>query len=173
MRNNECVPVRLTGATEDITDQVKARELLRQSERHLKNAERLANLGHWDWDLNSNQVTWSEETFRIFGQPVDYKPSYEDLLQITIPEDKERVDQVVRSSLAKNHGFLVEFQIARPDGDRRMVRSVSEISVDEENGLPLRMFGTVQDITDEKRAQEESSPGEVRNRGNAGHRRCS
>jgi PAS domain S-box-containing protein len=156
VRNNEGVPVRLTGATADITDQVKARELLRQSERRLKNAERLANLGHWDWDLNSNQVTWSEETLRIFGQPVDYKPSYEGFLQMTIPEDKERVDQVVRSSLAKNHGFLVEFQIARPDGGRRTVRSVSEISVDEENGLPLRMFGTVQDITDEKCAQEES-----------------
>ena len=82
--------------------------------------------------------------------------AHEDLLQITIPEDKERVDQVVRSSLAKNHGFLVEFQIARPDGERRMVRSVSEITADEENGLPLRMFGTVQDITDEKRAHEES-----------------
>ena len=156
VRNDEGVPVRLTGATADITDHVKARELLRQSERRLKNAERLANLGHWDWDLNSNQVTWSEETSRIFGQPVDYKPSYEDLLQITIPEDKERVAQVVRSSLAKSHGFLVEFQIARPDGDRRTVRSVSEISVDEGNGVPLRMFGTVQDITHEKRAQEES-----------------
>jgi two-component system, cell cycle sensor histidine kinase and response regulator CckA len=156
IRNNEGVPVRVTGATEDITDQVKARELLRQSERRLKNAERLANLGHWDWDLSGNQVTWSEETCRIFGQPLDYKPSYEDLLQITIPEDKERLDQVVKSSLAKNQGFVVEFQIARPDGDRRMVRSISEISVDEENGLPLRLFGTVQDITNEKRAQEES-----------------
>ena len=75
MRNNEGVPVRLTGATADITDQVKARELLRQSERRMKNAERLANLGHWDWDLNSNQVTLSEEAFRILGHPVDYKPS--------------------------------------------------------------------------------------------------
>ena len=73
----------------------------------LKNAERLANLGHWDWDLNSNQVTWSEETLRIFGQPVDYKPSYEDLLQITIAEDKERMDQIVRIALAENHGFQV------------------------------------------------------------------
>ena len=101
-------------------------------------------------------MTWSEETFRIFGKPVDYKPSYEDLLQITVPEDKEMMDQVVRSSLAKNQGFLVEFQIVRPDGDRRIVRSLSEITVDEESGLPLRMFGTVQDITDEKRTQEES-----------------
>ena len=156
MRNHESVPVRLTGTTEDITDQVKARELLRQSERRLKNAERLANLGHWDWDLNSNQVTLSDETCRIFGQSPDYKPSYEDFLQIIIPEDKEMVEEVVGSSLANNHGFLVEFQIARPGGERRMVRSISEISVSEENGLPSRMFGTVQDVTDEKRAQEES-----------------
>jgi PAS domain S-box-containing protein len=156
MRNGEGVPVRFTGATQDITDQIKARELLRQSENRLRNAERLANLGHWDWDLKSNQVMWSEETFRIFGQPLDYKPSYDDLLQMTISEDKERLDQVVRGSLAENRGFVVEFRIARPNGDQRTVRSISEISVDGESGSPIRMFGTVQDITDEERAQQES-----------------
>jgi PAS domain S-box-containing protein len=144
------------GATQDITDQVQATQLLRESEERLRNAERIANVGHWDWDLNSNEVMWSEGTLRIFGQPRDYKPSYKDFLQVTMPEDKERIDKVVRDSLAENEGFVVEFRIARPDGDLRTVRSVSELSLDEERTLPLRIFGTVQDITDEKRAQEES-----------------
>jgi PAS domain S-box-containing protein len=157
MRNGDGVVVRLTGATQDITGQYKDRELLRESERRLKNAERLANMGHWDWDLKSNQVVWSEETFRIFGQPLNYRPSYEDLLQNTIPEDKARVAQAVKLSLAENHGFAVEFRIERPNGDQRLVRSISEISMDEESGLPSRLFGTVQDITNENRSREEFS----------------
>jgi signal transduction histidine kinase len=75
---------------------------------------------------------------------------------VTIPEDRERLNQVVTSSLAEYRGFVIEFQIARPNGDLRTVRSISEISLDEERGLPVRMFGTVQDITDERRAHEES-----------------
>jgi PAS domain S-box-containing protein len=150
------VITRMIGATQDITEQVQAREAIRESEGRLKNAERLANVGHWDWDLNSNQVIWSDGTFRIFGKSRGYKPSYEDLLRVTIPKDRERLSQVVTGSLAEKRGFVVEFQIARPGGELRTVRSISEISLDEERGLPVRMFGTVQDITEEKRAQEES-----------------
>jgi PAS domain S-box-containing protein len=127
-----------------------------QAEARLKNAERIANVGHWDWNLKSSQVIWSEGTFRIFGQPRDYKPSFEDLLRMTIPEDRERLNREVTSSLAEKHGFVIEFQIARLDGELRTVRSISEVSLDEEERAPVRMFGTVQDITDERRAQEES-----------------
>ena len=101
-------------------------------------------------------MIWSDGTFRIFGKSRGYKPSYEDLLRVTIPKDRERLSQVVTGSLAEKRGFVVEFQIARPGGELRTVRSISEISLDEERGLPVRMFGTVQDITEEKRAQEES-----------------
>jgi PAS domain S-box-containing protein len=146
----------LATVSRDITERMRAEATLRQSEQRLKSAERIANVGHWDWDINTNQVTWSEGTFRIFGRPPDYQASYEDLIRVTIPEDRGRLEKVVRDSLAENHGFVIEFRIARPDGDVRTVRSISEISLDEGSVLPLRMFGTVQDITDEKRAQEES-----------------
>ena len=67
IRDDQGAPVRLAGATQDITEQVEARELLRESEQHLKNAERLAQVGHWHWDLRANRVSGSEEVFRIFG----------------------------------------------------------------------------------------------------------
>jgi PAS domain S-box-containing protein len=156
IKNDRGVPVRLVGAAQDVTERMKDEQLLRESERHLKNAEQLANIGHWVWDLHSNQVICSEGMLRIFGQTQDYKPSYEDLLLLATPEeDRERINQVVRDSIAKNRGFVIEFQIARPDGGLRTVRSISEISMDEE-GRALQVFGTVQDITDEKRAQRES-----------------
>jgi PAS domain S-box-containing protein len=72
IRNDRGAPVRMVGAVQDITKQVKTFELLRESERRLKTAEHLAHLGHWNWDLNSPQVSWSEEMFHIFGQPLDY-----------------------------------------------------------------------------------------------------
>ena len=56
------------GATQDITELVKARESLRESEDRLKRAERIAHVGHWQWDINVNFVSWSEETSRIFGK---------------------------------------------------------------------------------------------------------
>jgi PAS domain S-box-containing protein len=75
IRNDQGAVVRIAGASQDVTEQVKAQELLGQSEKRLKNAEHLAHLGHWQWDLKTNQVILSEECFRIFGRPPNYTPA--------------------------------------------------------------------------------------------------
>jgi two-component system cell cycle sensor histidine kinase/response regulator CckA len=155
IRNDQGKAVRLTGATQDVTEQVVASELLRQSERRLKNAERLAHLGHWQWDLQNNHLIWSEECFHIFGQPSDYTPSLERLLQALVPEDRERVERETGHRLAEKKGGAIEFRIVRPDGDLRTIRSISEMLLDEE-GQPASFFGACQDITEERHAQEES-----------------
>jgi signal transduction histidine kinase len=131
----------------------KARQL-RRSEDRLKNAERLAHVGHWDWDVKANQLSWSEEMFRIFDVPQDYTPSYEGFVQAVIRQDRERLERWVNECLAKKSGHLIEFQISRPNGDLRIVNCSSEVSLDEE-GLPTRLFGACQDITDSRRAQQE------------------
>ena len=155
LRNDQGIAVRIVGASQDITEQVKAAELLRESEERLKNAERLSHVGHWSWDVKSQHVIWSEECFRIFGRPPDYQPSYEEFLKAVLPQDKELVERAERKRLAEKSGTSIEYRIARPDGDVRIVRSVSEVVMDEED-RPVRMFGAVQDITDLRRAQEES-----------------
>ena len=155
LRDDQGIAVRIVGATQDITEQVKAGELLRESEERLKNAERLAHVGHWSWDVKSRHVIWSEECFRIFGRPPDYQPSCEEFLKAVLPQDKELVERAERKRLAEKSGTSIEYRIARPDGDVRIVRSVSEVVTDEED-RPVRMFGAVQDITDLRLAQEES-----------------
>src|SRR5215472_11641926 len=155
IRNDRGALVRVVGATQDITEQHKARELLRESEERLKNAERLAHVGHWDWDIQASHLSWSEEMFRIFGMPQDYTPSSERFLQAVIPQDRERVERWVKDCLAEKSGHSIEFQIARPNGDLRTVICTSEVSLDEE-GLPVRMFGACQDITDIRRTQQEA-----------------
>ena len=155
IRNDQGAPVRLAGATQDITERVKARELLRESEEHLKKAEQLAQVGHWHWDLRANRVSGSEEMFRIFGKPNNYIPSYEGFLQDLVPQDRERVERLIRASLARKIGHSLDYQIAHPNGDLKTISCIWEVLLDEE-GLPMRVFGTCQDITDSRRAQEES-----------------
>ena len=78
----------------DITRRKQAEERLRQSQIRLAEAQRIARLGHWEWDLRSGQVIWSEEVYRIFGlTPEKFTPSLESILSYVHPEDKERVNQ--------------------------------------------------------------------------------
>ena len=131
----------------------KARRL-RISEDRLKNAERLARVGHWDWDIRANLLSWSEEMFRVFDVPQDYKPTYGAFVQAANAQDRKRLERWVSECLTNKGRHSIEFQITRPNGDVRFVRCTSEVSVDEQ-GLPMRLFGACQDITDSRRAQQE------------------
>jgi PAS domain S-box-containing protein len=155
IRNDQGAPVRLVGATQDVSEQVKARELLRESEQRLKNAERIAQVGHWHWDVRANRVSGSEEMFRIFGKPDNYIPSYQGFLEDLTPQDRERVERLIQDSLARKIGHSIEYQIAHPNGGLRTISCIWEVLLDED-GSPVRVFGTCQDITDSRRAQEEA-----------------
>jgi len=155
IRNDQGVPVRIVGATQDVTDQVKASEVLRQSEERLKNAERLTHAGNWHWDLKTNHMSWSDGTFRIFGKPDDYTPSYDEFLQAIIPADREPMEREVRDRLAGKTARSTEYQIVRPNGDVRTIADTAELIRDDE-GSPAYILGACQDITDLKRAQEDA-----------------
>lgn len=131
----------------------KAREL-RTSEERLKNAERLAHVGHWDWDVKTNHLSWSEEVFRIFGVPPGYTPNYEQGTEAILSRDRGRFEEWVKECLAGKAGGPIEFQIVRPDGESRIINCTSEVMMDD-TGMPTRFFGTCQDITDSRRAQQE------------------
>jgi PAS domain S-box-containing protein len=139
----------------DITERRRMEQDLRESDERLRYLERLAHIGHWHWDIKANQWSWSEEVFRIFGQPPEDQPSDEGLFQAIVPAYRHRVERAIRNCLEAKSGSSLEFQITRPSGAVRTVTSTAEVVLDE-NGLPGRVFGTIQDITDTRRAQEES-----------------
>jgi PAS domain S-box-containing protein len=155
IKNDFDQPLRFLGATQDVTEQVLANQTLRESEERLRNAERISHVGHWSWDIKTNHLLWSDEVFRIFGQPKDFKPSFDAYIESVQPPDRDRVGQWVSDGLVEKRGGAIEHEITRPNGDRRTVAYTSELLLDDE-GLPARLFGTCQDVTDIRREQKES-----------------
>ncbi len=133
----------------------QTREHLLESEHRLMSAQRLTHVGSWHWNLGADQVVCSEECKRIFGQPEDYAPSLEGLLQIITPHDRAHVAEEIQRGIAEKTGCSVEFRIARPNGDLRTVTFTSQVLLDEV-GSPRHIFGACQDVTDNRRAQQET-----------------
>jgi len=132
----------------------KARKL-RSSEDRLKNAERLAHVGNWDWDVKANHLSWSDEIFRIFAMSPAFIPSWDACVKAVLPQDRERLQRWIRECLTEKSGHGIEFQLLRPNGDVRTIICTAEVSMDDD-GCPERMFGACQDITDSRRAQQEN-----------------
>ena len=147
-------PIRMAGATQDITEQVKAGEQLRESEERLRSAQRLARFGNWEWDIKTNHIFRSEEICRIFGMPPSSSTTdYTEFLQAVQPQDRDRLVQAARDALAEEKSsWFLEFQITRPDGEVRTVACVAEVFRDAA-GSPVRMGGACQDVTDQKYAE--------------------
>src|SRR5215510_10031771 len=127
---------------------------VRDSERKLEEAQHLAHVGYWEHDPETDRLTWSDETYRIFGlQPQAQILSLAQLPALIHPEDQQRMIQAVAEALRGGRRYDVEYRVVRPTGEVRIVHSQGDVRRDE-SGRPRRMFGTVQDITERKRAEQ-------------------
>lgn len=142
----------------EIIDRSDAENRLRQRERQLADAQQLAHLGGWDWSIPENRVTWTDEMYRIHGyQPQEFPLTFERASELIVPEDLARIKRNVSAALKRGVDLDMpgaEYRIVRPDGVERVLFGRSKLRVDPE-GRPVRMVGTVQDITEEKRAERE------------------
>lgn len=122
--------------------------LLQEAERRLRELQRIANVGSWEWDIATNEIWWSDQIFSIFGVDPGGKPYlYEDFLEAVHPDDRKAVQDAVEEALEGNAPYDIVHRITRPDGKIRYLRELAEISRDED-GTPEKMAGTVQDITE-------------------------
>jgi PAS domain S-box-containing protein len=135
----------------DITDQKLAEEMLRDRESQLSQAQALAALGAWSWDVGGGVVTWSDELFRIFGVGSQTIVTYELYLDRIHPEDRERVESTIRDSMSSGKPFAFSHRIQRPDGAVRWLECRAEVSL--RDGAPVRVFGIAQDVTERKKAE--------------------
>ncbi|MGE0081887.1 MAG: PAS domain S-box protein [Thiohalomonadaceae bacterium] len=129
-------------------------EALARSEARLAEAQRIAHIGSWDWDVVHDQLYWSDEVFRILGlAPHQLGPSVEQFLLRVCEEDRPQVQGALDMALKQRAPYSVDFHVRHPDGRIRVVHAEGVVTYDAA-GVPVRMAGTLQDITERKTAEE-------------------
>ena len=132
----------------------KTEEELRRTKDILAEAQRIANLGNWYWDIVNNTLEWSDEIYRIFGlKPQEFGATYEAFLNSVHPDDQDFVKTSVNEALEHDKPYSIDHRIVLPDGTVRTVHEQAEVFFGKD-GKPIRMLGTVQDITERKQMEE-------------------
>ena len=148
-------PARMMGVALDITDQRQADDALKRREAQLAEAQHIAHVGSYEWDVASNQVDRSDELCRIFGiSPEQFRPTFEGYLERVHPDDRRKTRTIVEQAFRDGQPFDFEERIVRPDGVVRHLRSQGRWSLDAA-GRPVRLMGICQDITERKLAEDQ------------------
>ena len=138
----------------DITERRRIEEEVEESRARLAEAERVARMGSWEWNIPGNHLTCSEGFYAIYGiRPEDFDGRYEGDAQYVHPEDRPLVERVMREAVESGAPVDFEYRIIRPDGRVRRVHSRAELVADSD-GEPLHLTGTVQDVTEVRAAAE-------------------
>ena len=138
----------------DVTERRQAERLLRESEAQLAEAQEIARLGSWEWDLARDEVSWSHALERLYDlESESFPEDFKGYLALTHPEDRERVESTVRGALDRREPFQVDHRFLRADGELRWLHSRGELVI--RDGEPIKMVGTAQDVTEAKRADAE------------------
>ncbi|HLJ24628.1 MAG TPA: diguanylate cyclase [Candidatus Acidoferrales bacterium] len=152
--------VGIVGLHRDITRRKIAEQRLQQSEANLAAAQRIAHFGSIEIDLvdredpEKNPVTWSDEVYRIFGYDrAETEPSRRAFFRLVHPDEKEEVRQSLDYALREAKPYAIDFRIIRPDGGERHVHERGDIIVDPKTHQPLKLVGSVQDVTERVHAE--------------------
>jgi len=141
------------GVLTDISERVKTRNILEERTGMLGEAEHLAHLGHWRWDISSNKLSWSDEIYRIRGlDPRKLDPDFNLTLSTYHPDDQPYVEKFVRHAATTHESVEFEARIVRPDGQIRHVRVKGQYSPPSADAGES-VFGIFQDITSQKESE--------------------
>ena len=138
----------------DITERAETQERLELNEAKLAEAQQIARLGSWEWEIATDRVTWSDELYRIYGvRPDRFSGSYGSNLDRVHADDRARVARVIENAVAERGPWSLDYRIVRPDGELRMIHARGEVVCDEQ-GRPAVVQGTCQDVTESRRVED-------------------
>jgi PAS domain S-box-containing protein len=148
---NETLEEKVKERTEELE---KAYSSLKENEKSLAEAQKMSHIGNWDLDLVTNELYASDEMCRIFGlNPQGFDASYEAFLNYAHPADRDYINTAYKDALNGKKLASIDYRIIRADGEERVVYGQGEVICNEGN-IPVRIRGTVQDITERKRTEK-------------------
>jgi PAS domain S-box-containing protein len=155
MRSDEGQLEKVIHIATDVSERVRAEEALRKSEAMLRKSQEIAHIGSWHLDLRTDELTWSDEVYRIFGvEPQAFGSTYEAFLEAVHPEDRELVDGAYRRAVETGQPYDLVHRVLRPDGSVRIVHERSEEIADDASEI-AGSIGMVHDISDRVRGERE------------------
>jgi two-component system cell cycle sensor histidine kinase/response regulator CckA len=138
----------------DLTRRNEVQERLVANEAKLAEAQQIARLGSWEWEIATDSVVWSDELYRIYGvRPDRFPGSYGSYLDKVHADDRARVARVIETAVAERRGWSLDYRIVRPDDEVRMIHARGEVVLDD-HGRPALVRGTAQDVTESRRVED-------------------
>jgi PAS domain S-box-containing protein len=147
-------PTTIVLTIQDISEIEEANKKVHTNAQRLAEAQSIAHLGNWEWDIIENELTWSDEIYRIFGRaPQEFGTTHDAFLESVHPDDREFVREAINRALKDGEPYSIDHRIILPDGRERYTHDQAEIFRDK-TGKAIRMVGTVQDITERKQLEQ-------------------
>ncbi|MGB3755269.1 MAG: PAS domain S-box protein, partial [Rivularia sp. (in: cyanobacteria)] len=162
LNNNSGEKIGLLAVVRDITQRKQAEEKLRQTEALLQEAQRIAKIGSWSWDLTTDEAWWSKQFYRFANRDEgNSTPNIETITQLIHPEDRERVDGLTQNAIEKGIPYETEFRFIRSDGSIGYAFSCGKIERDTKGNI-VRFYGISKDISKYKQAESALRESEAR-----------
>jgi len=140
---------------EEISERKAAESMLQEKDVRLMEAQEVARLGSWEWYLATQLVAWSDEVFRIYGRmPGKFGGGYDDFVSSAHPDDRSTLREGLEAACRKREQLDLDYRIIRPDGSVRFLHARGKVVLDDA-GRPLRVVGTLQDVTERRLADQE------------------
>ena len=137
----------------DVTDRKRVEEALRENEERLRMATETGKVGIWDWDIQTDRISWTDSLYQMHGVNKDEVLGIDSFASLIHPEDRTRVSQALEQALKGNTPYELEFRVVKPNGETGWV--FTNAVVFREDDKPTRLVGVTLDITDRKRAESE------------------